>query len=335
MKLVRLLRGMNLNVNKYIAVNKDGTGFIFRGLDDLIAEINTHSGANNLNATKIDGKTIDEFIESLKTEFKAHEHANKDVLDTITQEKLDSWNAKQDTIGFTPEDASKNGVADGYVSLDSTGKIPLTQLPAIAKETMVVPDTAAKSAITADKAYPGLQCLVLDDDAAKPDEQSVLYICVKVEGAAITWAPIAKLNQSNVTIEWSNIQNKPNSSVSDIDDAVAKKHEHDNIATLNKFATDHDKLTYDGKAVSFSDEPIGVLKSFVLTSDTNGKIQFALNDPSTQFNRLSDRILAVYYNGLRIPDTSYEFNKDGGVLTLKDNISLDQGELLEIEFEKF
>lgn len=335
MKLVKLLRTMNLNVNKYIAVNEDGTGFIFKGLDDLIAQINTHSGANNLNATKIDGKTVDEFIESLKTDFKSHEHANKDVLDTITQEKLDSWNAKQDAIGFTPEDASKKGVADGYASLDGTGKIPLTQLPAITKETMVVPDTAAKDAITADKAYPGLQCLVLDDDAAKPNEQSVLYICVKVEGAAITWAPIAKLDQSNVTIEWDNIQNKPNSSVGDIDDAVAKKHEHSNIATLNKFATDQDKLTYDGKAVSFSDEPIGVLKSFVLRSDTNGKIQFALNDPSTQFNKDSDRILAVYYSGLRIPDASYEFSKDNGLLTLKDNISLDQGELLEIEFEKF
>lgn len=335
MKLVRLLRTMNLNINKYIAVNADGDGFIFRGIDDLINEINNHSGASNLNATKIDGKTIEDFINSLKSDFKVHEHANKDVLDTITQQKIDDWNSKQDTIGYTLENIANKGVADGYVSLDSDGKIPLTELPTIAKETIVVADTAAKDAITSDNAYPGLQCLVLDDDVGKPDEQSVLYMCIKVEGANIIWAAIAKLDQSNITIEWSNINGKPSSNVSDIDDAVSKRHSHPNITTLDKLNTKDDKLTYDGKFVAFSDQSIGELKSFVIRSDSNNKTQFTLTDPSTQFDKDKDHIIAIYYSGLRVPNASYIFTKSSGVLELKDDISLDQGELLEVEFEKF
>ena len=36
---------------------------------------------------------------------------------------------KQPLIGFTPENASKKGAANGYASLDSGGKVPSAQLP--------------------------------------------------------------------------------------------------------------------------------------------------------------------------------------------------------------
>jgi len=38
--------------------------------------------------------------------------------------------SKQPTLGFTPENAANKGTASGYPSLDSTGHIPLNQLPA-------------------------------------------------------------------------------------------------------------------------------------------------------------------------------------------------------------
>lgn len=336
MKLVKLLRTMNLNINKYIAINEAGDGFVFKGVEDLITDVNNSGGAANLNATKIDGKTIEEFINDLKSDFKVHEHANKDVLDTITNEKVQSWDSKQDAIGYVPEDLAKKGVAEGYASLDNTGKIPLEQLPAITKETLVVEDSNAKNALTVDQVYPGLQCLVLDDDSAKPDEQSVLYICVKITGTEITWAAIAKLDPDNVTISWDNIIGRPSSSVQDIDDAVAKKHKHDNINTLNKIGVDsEDRLTYNGTVVAFSDNPIGVLRSCVITASSDNQTVFMLTDPSYNFDKDKDNIIAVYYSGLRVPDSNYDFSKDSGNLTLKNNISLDNGELLEVEFEKF
>jgi hypothetical protein len=38
--------------------------------------------------------------------------------------------SKQSALGFTPENVANKGVANGYASIDSTGHIPLTQIPA-------------------------------------------------------------------------------------------------------------------------------------------------------------------------------------------------------------
>ncbi len=40
-----------------------------------------------------------------------------------------AWNAKQNALGFTPENVANKGVANGYAELDATGKVPATQLP--------------------------------------------------------------------------------------------------------------------------------------------------------------------------------------------------------------
>jgi hypothetical protein len=42
----------------------------------------------------------------------------------------------------------------------------------------------------------------------------------------------------DVVINWANIQNKPTSSVVDIDDAVTKKHTHTNKTELDKVGED-------------------------------------------------------------------------------------------------
>ncbi len=47
----------------------------------------------------------------------------------VSATEKSTWNAKQNALGFTAENASKRGVANGYASLDSTGKVPSAQLP--------------------------------------------------------------------------------------------------------------------------------------------------------------------------------------------------------------
>ena len=49
----------------------------------------------------------------------------------VTPEEKATWNAKQDTLGFTPEDSAAKGQINGYAGLDATGKVPLAQLPEI------------------------------------------------------------------------------------------------------------------------------------------------------------------------------------------------------------
>ena len=67
----------------------------------------------------------------------AHTHANKTILDQTDasftqtlQTKYDGYEtSKQDALSFTPEDVSKKGIADGYASLGTDGKVPASQLP--------------------------------------------------------------------------------------------------------------------------------------------------------------------------------------------------------------
>lgn len=55
-----------------------------------------------------------------------------------------------------------------------------------------------------------------------------------------TWIKVAEYESLDLTLTWDNIQGKPLSSPTDIDDAVAKKHSHANMTYLNKISEDTD-----------------------------------------------------------------------------------------------
>lgn len=333
--LAQALRNININPSKYIKINDAGTGFMLVGIDNLVNDINT-KGTESLNATKIDGKTIQEFIEYLKTEFKVHEHANLETLNKIDEASLQKWNDKQDALGFTPEDSSKKGIADGYASLDSTGKVPVIQLPPIAKESVVVQSIAERDALTS--VYPGLQCMVIDIDAAAAGEQSVLYVCKEVTNAGlpnqqVTWVAAAKLGETQMVLEWANINGKPTHTAQEIDDAVAKKHEHQNIDVLNKLSEDSEHhLQYDGKPIVVGVKSVGALKNINLKAPNDTTTEFTIHGVE-EFDKGKDKIIAIYYTGLLVDSDAYSYDKSTGVITLT-GWSLFQNEVLNIEIEK-
>lgn len=333
--LAQALRNINVNPSKYIKINDAGTGFMLVGIDDLINDINT-KGSESLNATKIDGKTIQEFIDHLKTEFKVHEHQNLETLNKIDESSLQKWNDKQDALGFTPEDSSKKGIADGYASLDSTGKVPVIQLPAIAKESVVVQSIAERDALT--NVYPGLQCMVIDIDAVAAGEQSVLYVCKEVTNAGlpnqqVTWVAAAKLGETQMVLEWANIQNKPTHTAGEIDDAVTKKHEHQNIEVLNKLSEDSEHhLQYDGKPIVVGTKAIGALKNINLKAPADSTTEFTVHGVE-EFDKEKDKIIAVYYTGLLVDADAFTYDKTEGKINLV-GWSLFENEVLNIEVEK-
>lgn len=47
----------------------------------------------------------------------------------VTDLEKSAWNAKQAALGFTPENLANKGKANGYPSLDGTGKVLLSQIP--------------------------------------------------------------------------------------------------------------------------------------------------------------------------------------------------------------
>lgn len=62
-----------------------------------------------------------------------------------------------------------------------------------------------------------------------------------------SFTKISEYESMDVVLDWSAIQNKPTSSVADIDDAVARKHSHANISTLDLLTQDaNGNLLVDG-----------------------------------------------------------------------------------------
>ena len=97
-----------------------------------------------------------------------HNHSSADIIEDsahkfVSESQIESWNAKQNALGFTPEDASQKGVANGYAPLDNNGQIPIEYIPNESKDETNVVDTYNDLLIIPDKDLKeGKQYVVLD-----------------------------------------------------------------------------------------------------------------------------------------------------------------------------
>lgn len=87
--------------------------------------------------------------------------------------------------------------------------------------------------------------LVLDaSDDATVNSGSATYI---YRVSSLSWIKIAEYESMDLILDWANIQNKPTSSIADIDDAVAKRHTHTNKTELDKIGEDgNGNFIYNG-----------------------------------------------------------------------------------------
>lgn len=80
------------------------------------------------------------------------------------------------------------------------------------------------------------------------DEGGATYVWDTVTSV---WVKQSEAESMDIVQSWAAIQGKPNSSVSEIDSAVAQKHTHTNMSQLNKINQDGEgNMTYNGKVVS-------------------------------------------------------------------------------------
>ena len=70
--------------------------------------------------------------------------ANAEAAVGVTAEERNTWNGKQDALGFVPENSTQKGTPSGYASLDASGKVPSSQLPVIAEHTHANKDVLDK-----------------------------------------------------------------------------------------------------------------------------------------------------------------------------------------------
>ena len=107
---------------------------------------------------------------------------------------------------------------------------------------VVVDDIAARDAVAAPKV--GDQCWVKDatgDPTVKTGAAKYIY-----ESAEKGWVKTAEAESMDVVLKWADVQGAPASAVADIDDAVAKKHEHANKAELDKLSVSAGQVAVDG-----------------------------------------------------------------------------------------
>lgn len=70
------------------------------------------------------------------------------------------------------------------------------------------------------------------------------------DGATTSWIKVSEAESLDVALSWDSLTGKPNSSASQIDNAVSQAHTHSNQSELDKIGQDeHGNLTYDSKPV--------------------------------------------------------------------------------------
>lgn len=98
--------------------------------------------------------------------------------------------------------------------------------------------------------WSGKNLLILVTDAtwdATVTSWSALYA---YNEANTSFVKLSEFESLDSTLDWANIQNKPTSTVSDIDDAVTKKHSHTNKTYLDKIWEDWNwNITYNGSNI--------------------------------------------------------------------------------------
>lgn len=66
------------------------------------------------------------------------------------------------------------------------------------------------------------------------------------DATAEEFIKVAEYESLDITVDWSDIANKPSSAVADIDDAVSKRHAHSNLTQLEKIGESGGRFTYNG-----------------------------------------------------------------------------------------
>ncbi len=148
-----------------------------------------------------------------------HSHVATDVVqDTthrmVTDAQVAAWDGKQDALGFVPVNSGLLGISGGVATLDSNGKVPLSQLPAsVLGGGGAVVQTGATVVASFDKLaeiespYSGQKAFVIDasgDDTVDNGWAEYIY-----DATTSTWVKTGERESLDLILDWSNVMNKP------------------------------------------------------------------------------------------------------------------------------
>ena len=282
---------------------------------------------------------------------------------TVTDEQILYWNSKQDKIDYTTENILMKGMPNGYVPLNEETKIDETYLYNIRWETILNKPISIIDDI--------------DDAVVKKhthsNKNSLDRISENIEGLPIwnlqEWPYPGDMKKSEYdldndgivdraktadTILWKNIISKPESLVIDIDDAVSKKHYHNNIDSLSLLTKDDNNMPlwnnstwpYDMSQSMYDKDKDGVIDEATYARSTKWinitnrptstveEIDESVNKSHEHSNKfILDNINTnvdedrITYKGKELAykeDVNISTNPDGSTLATRFSIDIDQ-----------
>ena len=142
-----------------------------------------------------------------------HNHSSGDIIEDtahrfVSDNQINNWNSKQDAIGFTPENITNKGIANGYAPLDHNSQIPVEYIPDSVKENdqTEVLDTYNDLLIIPDMNLKENKHYVVLDATGDPDGVTGKAEYVYHNNAFVCITNIQQIN-------WNNITNKPDLSL--------------------------------------------------------------------------------------------------------------------------
>lgn len=94
------------------------------------SKVDAHAGRTDnphaVTKSQIGLGNVSNVLQATKAEFDSH---NDDGVRHISSVERATWNAKQSALGFIAENTANKGKASGYASLDTSGKVPIEQIP--------------------------------------------------------------------------------------------------------------------------------------------------------------------------------------------------------------
>lgn len=110
----------------------------------------------------------------------------------------------------------------------------------------IVADITARNALAASL---NRNILVLVSDATGDVSVASGAALYAFNNTGDTWTKVTEYESLDVTLTWASLQNKPTSTVAQIDTAVSQSHAHSNKTFLDKIGESGGALTYNGSAV--------------------------------------------------------------------------------------
>lgn len=154
---------------------------------------------------------------------------------------------------------TKAGQAGGFAVLDENGFIPTKNInPSVLAINTEFPTVTEMLAATTETIFPGELVMVVDASADPTVEAGWAIYRRLVNASDLTtlesWQKIAEKESLDVVVSWDNLKDKPTSTVSQIDAAVANAHTHANKAVLDKLGETDGVLTFDGLAIAMAQD---------------------------------------------------------------------------------